>query len=256
MPESPDSSLSAAEPRLTGAQIEAFVRDGYLAVPGLIPPEIVEESRAKMWDALGISPDDPSTWPESSIIVPHEVNPMMAPCRTPAVEAAAEQLAGPNFLRGGGFSPVLNFPRPGPPEFEPLGFHIDGIDESTLWPEKRYLVMLAYLTDASEYGGALAVRPGSHRQAFLHWIETDSGPNGSTVPPDLPYDDPVPVPGEAGDVVFLHYLLVHASSRNRASRVRVALNGTIRPDPARPYERKSGPPQPGWTPIDRTLKPK
>ncbi len=178
----------------------------------------------------------------------------MAPCRTAAIETVAEQLAGPHFRRGGGFSPVLNFPRPGPHQFKPLGFHIDGIGESTLWPGHRYLVLLAYLTDTTEYGGALAVRPGSHRQAFAHWIETGTEPGGSTVPPDLAYADPIPVPGKVGDVVFLHYLLVHASSRNHDNHVRVALNGTIRPEPVPADYPKPGSPQPDWTPLDRTLR--
>ena len=40
-----------------------------------------------------IDPDDTATWPEEPIIVPHQVNPLMAPCRTSAMETVAEQLA-------------------------------------------------------------------------------------------------------------------------------------------------------------------
>jgi hypothetical protein len=239
---------------LSQAQVEQFVRDGFVRVPALIPPDVVASSRRQMWDALRIDPDDGATWPEEPILVPHQVNALMAPCRTAAIEAVAEQLVGPHFRRGGGFSPVLNFPRPGPREFVPMGFHIDGIGESTLWPVHRYLILLAYLTETTEYGGALAVRPGSHRQALAHWVRMGTDPAGSTVPPDLAYAAPVPVPGRAGDVVFLHYLLVHASSHNRDSHVRVALNGTVRPDPVPTDYPKRGLPQPDGTPLDRTLQ--
>jgi len=93
-----------------------------------------------------------------------------------------------------------------------------------------------------------------YRQAFAHWIATGTEPGGRTVPPDLAYAAPVPVPGRAGDVVFLHYLLVHASSHNHSDDIRVGLNGTIRPDPVPTDYPKIGPPRPDWTPIDRTLR--
>ena len=246
--------MSETRPVLEPEQIERFIRDGYIIVSGLIPPDVLESTRATMWEALKMSPNDPATWPEKSIIVPHEVNPLMKPCRTPGLDAVSEQLAGPHFYRRGGFSPVLNFPREGPQVFEPLGCHIDGLEETMVWPVKRYLVHLVYLTDTTEYGGALAVQPGSHRLVFEHWVTTGGRPNGSTPPSGLPYADPIPVPGRAGDVVFMHYLLCHASSRNRSSHVREALNGTAHPDEDFPYVRKSGPPDSSWTPLDRTLR--
>jgi hypothetical protein len=247
-------SQDCESPQLNTGQIEQFIAKGYLSVSGLIPPETVRATRERIWSELCISPGDPTTWPENPILVPHQLHPLMAPCRTPAIESVARQLVGPQFAHGGGYSPVINFPRPGPAEFSPMGLHIDGIDESTLWPVKRYLVMLVYLNDTAAHGGALAVVPGSHRQAFEHWIRTDTGPAGSTVPPALDYPPAIPIPGAAGDVIFMHYLLVHASSHNRSETIRVALNGTIRPDPVPDFYPRCVPPQPGWSPLDVTLR--
>ena len=42
----------------------------------------------------------------------------------------------------------------------------------TVWPDKFFLVVFAYLSDTAEYGGATTVRPGSHRQVFEHWLAT------------------------------------------------------------------------------------
>jgi len=207
-----------------------------------------------MWRELGRSPDDPSTWPEAAIIVPHEVNRHMAPCRTAQVEAVAEQLVGAHFRRGGGASPVINFPRHGEPVFEPMGLHIDGIDVTTLLPLHRFLVTMTYLTDTVEFGGATAVSPGSHRLLFEHWITSGTVPGGKTAVPDLDYQTPIPVTANAGDVVFLHYLVAHGSSHNRANHPRVALNGVVGPDRDAPYVPKLGPPAPDWTPIDWTLR--
>ncbi|MBT3270665.1 hypothetical protein HN371_26220 [Candidatus Poribacteria bacterium] len=239
---------------LSEADIERFVRDGYVVVTGLIPPEIVVASLDTIWRELSIDPADDATWPESAIIVPHEINPLMKPCRTPDTDVIAERLAGPGIRRGGGYSPVINFPRHGPTQFEPMGFHIDGIDVTTLWPGHRYMVLLAYLTDTCAHGGATAVRPGSHRVLFEHWLATGTTPNGATSVPDIDYPDAVAVPGEAGDVVFMHYLLAHGSSHNRDGHPRVALNGVVAPATDAKYTPKIGPPTEEWTPIDHSLR--
>ncbi|MDQ2800914.1 MAG: phytanoyl-CoA dioxygenase family protein [Armatimonadota bacterium] len=254
---------------LSDAQREQFIRDGYVIARGLIPPQIVRQTREAMLDALGMTLTETQTWTHQSI--PLEVEPLTVPCRTEGVEAVARELVGPDILPGicdspymdtqgikpaitRGFIPVLNFPSPGPRQFEPptSGYHIDGMDWVTLWPGKFFLVVFAYLTDTPEFGGATTILPGSHRQVFEHWQST--GQPGSTTPPDLDYAAPVPMPGEAGDVIFMHYLAVHSGSANHSDYIRVGLNTAVMPDPSRPYQPKTGPPQADWTPPDWTLR--
>lgn len=239
---------------LSEQQIEDFVRDGYAVCRGLIPTGIVDATLETIWRELEIDPDNADTHPEKAVIAAHEINALMKSCRTAEVEKVAEQLAGPSFQRGGGYSPVINFPREGEAVFEPLEFHIDGIDVTTLWPNGRTLILLAYLTDTTEYGGCTAVRPGSHRVMFEHWVTTNSSPGGSTSVPDLNYADPTPVTANAGDVIFFHYLLAHASSHNRDGHPRVALNGVISPVAGHVYAPRLGEPTDQWTAIDRTLR--
>jgi hypothetical protein len=258
------------KPRLSEEQTQQFIRDGYVVVRGLLPPEIVAATREALLGALGIDGDDPTTWEGKSLSADLSVIALTAPCRTPEVEAVAEQLVGPSFLPGlchspyleargvapaviTGYIPVLNFPSPGPRQFQqPAGYHIDGMHLTTLWPEKFSLVVFAYLTDVTEYGGATTVLPGSHRQVFAHWVQ--AGHPGSTHPPDLEYAAPVPLTGQAGDVLFLHYLTVHSGSANHAEQIRVGLNTAVMPDPVRPFRHKSGAPGPDWTPLDYTLR--
>src|SRR5207302_1974040 len=54
---------------LTAEQERQFVRDGYVVVSGLISSEVVRETRAALWGALGRKEDDPSTWPDDRILV-------------------------------------------------------------------------------------------------------------------------------------------------------------------------------------------
>ncbi len=262
-------------PRLTQEQKEQFVRDGYVRVAGLLPGDVVRETRDRILTALCIQTDDPSTWVGKAVPSDPAVLALTEPCRTKAVEQVAEELVGPGFIRGlcrspyleskgiepatcGGYIPVLNFPSPGAPVFDPPtwnGYHIDGMHLSTLWPVWHFLIIFAYLTDTADYGGATTVLPGSHRQVFEYWFKQDHP--GSTTPPApdaIGYAAPIPLAGKAGDVLFLHYLLVHSGSPNHSDHIRVGLNSAVMPDSENPYQRKSGPPQPDWTPLDRTLR--
>ena len=144
-----------------------------------------------------------------------------------------------------GFIPVLSFPRPGPPAFEPptSGYHIDGMHAVTVWPDKFFLVVFAYLSDTADYGGATTVRPGSHRQVFEHWLAT--GEPGNTTPPALAYADPLPLPGKAGRR-DLHALPARPQRLGKLrDHIRVGLNTAVMPDPERPYQPQD------WRPATR-----
>jgi hypothetical protein len=256
---------------LTEAQHEEFIRDGFTIMRGLLPQEVVDDTRERLLAAMEIDPSDPNTWtPSKSISSDHAVLSITDACRTEEVDAVARELAGPDFIPRmchspyletakvdppliHGYIPIIRFPQEGPREFvKPGGYHIDGAHLTTLWPDKHYLVLLAYLSDVAEYGGATTVVPGSHRQVFEQWVREDHP--GSTHPPALEYQEPIPVVGNAGDVIFMHYLMVHSGAVNRADHIRVALNSAVLPDPERPYQRKSGAPTPEWTPLDWTLR--
>lgn len=256
--------------KLSSAEKQQFQQDGYLIARQLLPKEIVIQTRDNLLAALEIDRLDPATWQGKNVPADLGVIALTTPCRTEAVEAVAEQLIGPHFVRGlcrspylesrgvseatvPGYIPVLNFPSPGPRQFQkPDGYHIDGMHLTRLWPEHFYLVVFAYLTDVADYGGATTVLPGSHRQVFEHWVR--EGHPGSTHPPDLDYADPVPLPGRAGDVIFMHYLMVHSGSVNHSEQIRVGLNTAVMPDTAFPYQPKYNGPEPDWTPLDYTLR--
>ena len=256
--------------KITEEQRQQFIRDGFLVARGLLPAAIVESTREALLAALAIDAAYPDSWKGKGISADPAVIALTIPCRTDGVEDIAKQLVGPNFVRGlchspyleaqgvspptiSGYIPVLNFPSPGPREFQrPAGYHIDGMHLTTLWPGMFSLVVFAYLTDVVSYGGATTVLPGSHRQVFEHWFR--SGHPGSTTPPDLDYAEPLPVEGSAGDVIFMHYLTVHSGSLNHSEKIRVGLNTAVMPIQEQPYLRKEGAPQPDWTPLDYTLR--
>lgn len=255
---------------VTPQQKQQFITDGYIIRRGLMPPDVVSTAREQIIEALAIDERDAATWAGKQVAWQEKARDATVPCRTPDLEAVAAQLVGPGFAPGicyspyleargeadplvRGFIPVLQFPTPGAREFvSPNGWHIDGMKRTTLWPDKHFLVVFAYLNDVPVYGGATTIRPGSHRQVFEHWLATQQP--GSTIPPDLPYAAPKPLLGQAGDVIFMHYLMAHSGSENRSDHIRYGLNTAVMPDPLRSYERKTGPPQSHWTPLDWTLR--
>ncbi|MBV9868538.1 MAG: phytanoyl-CoA dioxygenase family protein [Abitibacteriaceae bacterium] len=257
-------------PTLTPQHKDQFIQDGYIVMRGLIPLDVVNIARQQIQESLQVDENDPATWVGKNVVWDEEARAATVPCRTPQIESVAEQLVGPHFVPGlcfspyletrgeadpliQGFIPVLQFPTPGAAQWvRPSGWHIDGMKHTTLWPDKHFLIVFAYLNDVPAHGGATTILPGSHRQVFEHWVTTQHP--GSTVPPDLPYAEPIPMPGQAGDVIFMHYLTVHSGSENRSAHIRYGLNTAVMPDPQQPYERKAGSPRPNWTPLDWTLR--
>src|SRR6266567_1568609 len=150
-------------PHLSEAQTQQFIREGYVVAPGLLTPESVMTTREELLAALEIDLDDPESWQGKTVSADLAAIAATERCRTDAVEAVAEQLVGPHFIRRychspylesrsvepsiiAGYIPVLNFPTPGPREFQkPGGYHIDGMHLTTLWPGKFFLVVFAYL---------------------------------------------------------------------------------------------------------------
>lgn len=266
--ESADQGTTSAAPILNAEQKEQFIQDGYIVMRGLLSPDLVERTRDDILGALEMELTNPETWKRESDAF-WTVGHLSKDCRSEAVEQVAEELLGPNFLRGvsyhcgkemvgldayeEGFIPVLTFPTPGQAgDIIPKGFHLDGYpNPPTLWPGLLLLVVFAYLTDTALDGGATLVCPGSHRQVFEYCLRN----NIKELPrhPDLPYAEPVALEGKAGDVIFFHYLMVHGGSQNRSNHIRVGLNTAVMPHPERPYQPKVGAPDETWTPLDHTL---
>lgn len=85
-----------------------------------------------------------------------------------------------------------------------------------------------HFDDAPEEKGCIRVVPGSHRQG-----PRDHDPEGGFHLPDLPFETSVPVPAEAGDVIFFSYLTVHGSGVNVSHEARTTWLIQYR-DPADP----------------------
>ncbi len=257
---------------LSKGQVEQFVRDGYVCVEGAIDPDTVERGIGEFKEKTGIVAEDPETWPQGEKYVNMNVrwkgetlHTQLSKmdhtiCVTPRLVAAARELAGPDVgLQR--MSPAIAIPEAGAKQHEPRGIHIDKVVAGiTMYPSCEHLTALGYLTDTTEYGGALSVFPGSHRKVFEYAYSQSTdlaeelrSKEGRGIP-DLDYGDPVPATGKAGDVVLFHHLLAHSASANRGEWVRIGLRGEVKLPSNLKYEPKLGLPQYDWLPIDWTLR--
>jgi 50S ribosomal protein L16 3-hydroxylase len=241
---------------LTECQIRQFVADGFLVLPSLIRADDTRKARDIIWSELSGLPDDPTTWPAEVIVSLDSVFDTFRIWRPEVLDSTIESLVGGAFVRGDGLTPVLNFPRFGPPQTQAYGFHIDGLQETTLFPGRRYLVVVVYLNNVVSCGGAVVVLPGSHRQIFDYYERSGRGPNGATeIPQDIEYAPPLALHGPPGTVLLLHYLLAHGGSANHSVEIREALVGRVRPLLDRHHERRLAETENEQTPLSLTLRP-
>ncbi|WP_329486614.1 phytanoyl-CoA dioxygenase family protein [Kitasatospora sp. NBC_01246] len=92
----------------------------------------------------------------------------------------------------------------------------------------RVAAAIFHLDDAPEERGCVRIVPGSHRLGPLEHVE-----EGSHHLPQVPSASALPLPAEAGDVLFFSYLTIHASGVNTSEEARTTWLVQFR-DPADP----------------------
>jgi hypothetical protein len=218
---------------LTAEQVEAFVADGFVHVPGAFPREVGDECRAELWRATGCDPDDPATWTRPVVRLDHFASP---PFRTaanaPVLLEAFDQLAGAGGWqpRGGLGTVPVRFPSTEDPG--DAGWHIeasfpgdDGKYRVNLRSRGRALLMLFLFSDIDEDDAPTRIRVGSHldvppflRSAGedgLEWLEACA-----RVVPASEGRAEARATGEVGDVYLCHPFLVHAAQPHRGTAPR------------------------------------
>ena len=222
-------------PRLTPAQKDQFVRDGFVRIENAFPSEIAAQARAILWRDTGCDPDDSSTWTRPVIrLGDYSQEPFRIAANTPALHAAFDDLVGKDRWvprQSLGAFP-LRFPHPDDPG--DTGWHID----ASYPPDKpagsyfewrvnvrsdnRALLMLFLFSDVGENDAPTRIRIGSHLVAArllaaagetgMSMMEISSAAAAATE--GMPEADAT---GPAGTVYLCHPFLVHAAQPHRGS---------------------------------------
>jgi hypothetical protein len=216
------------EEMLSDGEIRAFVEDGFVAVRGAVPGDVVRACQDEIWSALagsGALRDEPSTWTEPVVrIVCPDSEAFAAAGTQPALWEAFDQLIGEGrwwHRRGVGGTIPVRFPSQANPG--DAGWHIESSYEQDGKPWVNYrsrargLLALYLFSDVEADGAPTRVRPGSHRDAarVLEPAGDDGMPFAQAAPLAAEASAGRPTElatGRAGDVFLCHPFLVHAAS--------------------------------------------
>ena len=229
---------------LTAEQARFFARNGFLQLKGCVPAAVCAHLVESTWRQLPPRwrRDDPSSWTglvedachvaglgyrggllklasgstqarKDLIADPMVVASFHAPA--PCHEAAHDLVGTPlHPIRVRGLYAIAPVPEPDA-YAEAVSPHVEA--------HPAQIIALTYLEEVAPGGGGLLVWPGSHRPlyaAFESRLDYVEGPTvAATVAAQLQWR-PVELPGDRGDVVFIHHRLLHSPSINRRDRIR------------------------------------
>jgi hypothetical protein len=158
--------------------LDAFIRDGYVAIRGAVDTGTVAGCRELIWAAMerrGVGRDDPGSWPplvEGMGDLAGE--PFVAAYLAPALTAAYDELIGPGrwqrSVRSADLGQTLVARFPAEDERANAGYHIEGSyaapDGSGAWvnirSRARGLLALFLFTDVGRHDAPTRLLCGSH----------------------------------------------------------------------------------------------
>lgn len=259
------SQDSPARP-LDAADIETFVRDGFLRLDNAFPRDLAERGRAILWRDTGCDPDDPATWARPVVRLGHYAgSPFHEAANTPALHTAFDALVG-----RGRWSPpggLGTWPVRFPSDEDPgdAGWHIDvsfGTEDpdflrwrANIVSRGRALLMLFLFSDVGEDDAPTRIRIGSHRDIarrlapageaglMLSELAAD-GFAGSAHRPEAP------ATGPAGTVYLCHPFLVHAAQPHRGTAPRFMAQPPLLPREPLRLEREDG----DYSPVEQAIR--
>ena len=218
---------------LTDPQKRRFVRDGFLHVPGVIPPRVLARARRAINHSIGsgFPSDDLTRLNDQSFCPELRGDPrLLRLATTPAVWSRVRALLGDRTTAKPRECQIaLRFPLPEATPRRVGAPHIDGYHTPTNGvPDDGVvynftLLVGAMLSDVpAPFSGNFTVWPGTHRRLEDYFGDhgVDSLPGGNVGALGLRLPTPVPVVGNAGDIVLAHYQVAHAASPNLSGDVR------------------------------------
>jgi hypothetical protein len=216
---------------LSAVERRAYARDGFVKLEAAFAPDLADRCRARLWDQLEETRDDPSTWTRPSVRLGAQLaEPFREAVASARWVAAIHEVAGPAaapcpYLGG---TVLVRFPVDGDPGDD--GWHVDGTydgPDGTYWlnhhSDGRALLMLVLLSDIGVDDAPTRIRVGSHADlpAVLEPFG-DAGVSflGVRFPPRVHEREIALATGRAGDAYLCHPFLVHGGQRHHGHEPR------------------------------------
>ena len=214
--------------RLTDADKQTLLDDGYLIVPGLVPRDKIDAALKAINHSLGEEGIDKSqlwtlraqTFCPELVAAPPILD--LYPAALAEAAIGAGQVAAPATgqiaLR---FPQDLAAPRDPYPHIDGMPGPLNGVTAGTIY---HFTALAAvFLSDTTgPFQGNFTVWPGSHRTLAAHFAAhgTDELLQGF---PKVTMPAPRQLVARAGDVLLAHYQLAHGAAPNVGPHVRYAV---------------------------------
>jgi hypothetical protein len=223
---------------LEPAEIEAFIRDGFVRLDKAFPKDVAAEGRDIMWRDIPFDRNDPTTWTQPVVRLPgYGGGPFETAVNMPVLHRAFDQLVGKGrwLPRKGLGSFPIRFPHPDSAGDD--GWHVDlsfpgpssNPDEQhnfSNWranytSRDRALLMLFLFSDVGENDAPTRIRPGSHMEMARLLEPAGEAGMGPMMLEAIGADcEEALATGEAGTVYLCHPLLIHAAQKHHGTEPR------------------------------------
>lgn len=232
---------------LTAHEVERFISDGFVYVPGAFPRALADECRAFLWRETGLDPADPATWTRPLIrLAGYGGDLFNAAANTPALHEAFDQLVGVGrwLPRDGLGTFPVRFPHPGDPG--DAVWHMEGSysveGEQGYWlnlrSRGRALLMLFLFSETGPDEAPTRIRAGSHLDVPPFLVA--AGERGMSFGAacaamdaagklDSPDRELALATGHPGDVYLCHPFLIHAAQPHRGREPRFMAQPPLTP---------------------------
>ncbi|HLP63971.1 phytanoyl-CoA dioxygenase family protein [Flavobacterium sp.] len=209
------TSNQNTEDILTAEDLAFWNQNGYIVVKNVISKEDCENTRNAIWEFLGKSIEDEQSWytqhPEQSGMMVHfSDHPTLNANRNSSrIKKAYEQLYQSTAIYKTIDKVSFNPPITNNYSFKGSNLHWD---VSLHLPIPNRLQGLIYLSDCAENEGAFHCVPRFHNE-IEQWMK-NLPENVSPREYALQTLKPIPIVGEAGDMVIWHQALPHCATAN------------------------------------------
>lgn len=200
---------------LQSEDLDFFETNGYVVLKQALTQETCLKTQSVIWEFLGMNPDEPDTWyqthPEQrGLMVNFFDHPVLEANRASArIRKAFAQLYQSEAIFKSIDKVSFNPPITSTYSFKGSGLHWD---VSLQLPIPFRLQGLIYLSDCGPEDGAFHCVPGFHKSIHSWMEQVPKGIDARSYA--LETLVPIPITGQAGDMVIWHQALPHCATAN------------------------------------------
>jgi hypothetical protein len=214
----PEEADTVTDDILTEADMKFWDENGYLVVKNAVPQEQCTAAQTAIWDFLGADPNNPESWykehgGKNGLMLSFFHHPALnANRRSARIKKIYQELYGETDIYL-----LIDKVSFNPPETKYFSFMGSPLhwDVSLHTPIPYVLQGLLYLNDVSATDGAFHCVPGFHKKVDDWLAGLPAEANAREIA--MTELQPVPVPGNAGDLVIWHQALPHCATSNKGA---------------------------------------